>query len=127
MKKGSLYFSIAFFTFILWVIYQANTNPHSSLFKSIKLFPNSDKLGHFILFGILTLSINLAFQFKSYRRVYLGTLIVSIFVLIEEATQYFIPTRTMSIIDLIADGVGITLATIITWKLENRAKRKNCT
>jgi len=40
---------------------------------------------------------------------YFGSVLVSMFVLSEEISQGFIPSRTLDIIDLVADAVGIIL------------------
>ncbi|WP_351078222.1 VanZ family protein [Shewanella sp. CAL98-MNA-CIBAN-0140] len=102
-----------FFSFILWIIYLTNTGGHSVLFDLIKHVPYGDKVGHMLLFGLLTYMANLALHSRHFRLgrlpLYYGTVLVSIFVLIDQISQGFIPSRTLDIIDLAADGVGITL------------------
>jgi len=105
--------ALGFFGFIGWVIYLANTGQKSVFFELVEAIPYGDKLGHFCLFGLLTLFINLAFKFKTMniagRPIYLAVLIVSTFVILEELSQYFVESRTLDFVDLIADFVGIAV------------------
>ncbi|KGJ96014.1 VanZ family protein [Colwellia psychrerythraea] len=120
--------TIAFFCFILWVIYLANTGQHSIFFQIIAGMPYGDKLGHFCLFGVLTLATNLAFKFKSFNfysmQLFLGTILVFSFVVIEEFSQYFIPNRSFDLIDLSADFIGIAFFTFVTSYL-NKIKLRS--
>jgi len=110
--------AIGFFAFIGWVIYLANTGQ-----KSVAI-PYGDKLGHFCLFGLLTLFINLAFKFKTLnlagRPIYLAVLIVSTFVILEELSQFFIESRTLDFVDLIADFTGIAIFSAISAWLSKK-------
>ncbi|MGX9463280.1 VanZ family protein [Shewanella sp. A14] len=108
-----------FFSFIVWVIYLANTGAHSIFFDIIKHIPFGDKVGHMLLFGLLTYVVNLALLSRHFRigrlPLYYGTVLVSIFVLSEEISQGFIPSRTLDIIDLVADAVGIILFSYFSY------------
>ena len=119
--------AVAFFCFILWVIYLANTGQNSVFFQLVAHIPYGDKLGHFCLFGLLTLATNLAFKFKSFtffsRELFLGTILVFGFVVIEEFSQYFIANRTFDLIDLSADFVGIVFFTFVTSYLKKMTLR----
>lgn len=110
--------AVAFFGFILWVIYLANTGQNSVFFQFIASIPYGDKVGHFCLFGLLTLATNLAFRFKSVSffsmELFLGTLLVLSFVIIEEFSQYFIPNRSFDLVDLSADFIGIFFFNLVT-------------
>lgn len=53
-----------FFIFILWILFLANTGQNSVFFTFITKIPYGDKLGHFCLFGLLTLMANFAFKLK---------------------------------------------------------------
>lgn len=110
--------AISFFSFILWVIYLANTGQNSVFFRFIASIPYGDKLGHFCLFGGLTLVANFAFKLKTRKvasfEIFLGSLLVFCFVVIEEFSQYFIPNRNFDFIDLSADFIGIAFFTLLT-------------
>lgn len=108
----------AFFGFILWVIYLANIGQNSIFFQLIASIPYGDKIGHFCLFGLLTLATNLALKYKSIAvssvEIFLGTILVLSFVVIEEFSQYFIPNRSFDLIDLSADFIGIVFFNTVT-------------
>lgn len=110
--------SIIFLGFIAWIIYLANTAQSSIFFEFVGTIPYGDKLGHFCLFGLLTLGANFAFKLKSYKllslNVYVGSMTVFLFVLAEELSQYFIPSRTLDVTDLFSDIVGIITFSLIT-------------
>lgn len=113
-----------FFCFIIWVIYLANTGQNSLFFKLVASIPYGDKLGHFCLFGLLTLATNFAFKLRSFNLssipIFLGTILVFLFVIIEEFSQYFIPNRTFDLIDLSADFIGIVFFNFVTIYLSKR-------
>ena len=59
MKKKQIFFSllaISFFLFICWIIIQADRGQPMTLTTNIRLIPHGDKLGHFVLYGILALT-----------------------------------------------------------------------
>ncbi|MFK7833915.1 MAG: VanZ family protein [Winogradskyella sp.] len=110
--------TMLFFLFILWIIVSADTNKQTIFFEIIGSIPNGDKVGHFFLFGMLTLLLNFALKFKSinlWQKLPLGTVLVSVFVLLEELSQVFFPNRTLDIADLIADGLGILIFTFVGY------------
>ncbi|ACJ29832.1 Conserved hypothetical protein [Shewanella piezotolerans WP3] len=114
MNKLISAIAAAFFSFILWIIYQANTGNQNLLFKMVGNIPFGDKLGHLVLFGALTLIVVVASQFKYFSlsgyNYYYGAVAVTLFVIIEELSQAFIPSRTFDLCDLLADMLGIVLA-----------------
>jgi hypothetical protein len=118
MHKLISLLSVIFLGFITWIIYLANTAQNSIFFEFVASIPYGDKLGHFCLFGFLTLGGNFAFKLKSYKllsfNVYIGSIVVLLLVLIEELSQYFIPSRTLDATDLLADIVGIITFSLIT-------------
>lgn len=110
---------VGFIGFIFWIIYQANTGGQSIFFDLVKNTRDGDKIGHFALFGVLTLGCNIALRYRVLRwrflGVYWGTVLVSIFVVLEELSQGFIPRRTLDARDLYADGIGILAFTLLTF------------
>lgn len=111
--------AVSFFMFILWVIYLANMGSSSIYFEFIRSIPYGDKLGHFGLFGFLTLAAIVGSKFKSFMvgklQIYYGSAIVLLFVIVEEASQVFIPSRTFDFTDLAADVLGILLASGMSY------------
>ena len=116
--------AIGFFGFIGWVIYLANTGQKSVFFDLVAAIPYGDKLGHFFLFGLLTLFINLAFKFKATViggfKIHWAALIVFTFVVLEEFSQYFIATRTFDLVDLLADLSGLVFFCILSTFLSKK-------
>lgn len=118
-----------FVSFIVWILFLANTGQSSLFFDLVKILPYGDKIGHFCLFGLLTLIANLAFKFKvvnlGKQPIYIGTLLVIIFVTLEELSQHFIPSRTLDIQDLLADSLGISIFTLISFWLNAKYRHRN--
>ncbi|AZZ98211.1 VanZ family protein [Pseudoalteromonas sp. R3] len=123
MYKLTVIISCCFFLFIIWIIYLANTAQPSLFFELVKIIPYGDKVGHFVLFGTLTLCVNVASKFKVFKLgtidVFWGTAAVFVFATVEELSQYLIPTRTLDMHDYIADMVGIILFTWLSRILLN--------
>ncbi len=114
--------TVSFTLFILWIIYTADTGGTIVFTKMVRFLPYPDKWGHFFLFGILTLLINRSLKNKRLSigkyKPFLGTILVSMFVIVEELSQGFLATRNMDYLDLVADGFGIAGFTCIAmiWK-----------
>lgn len=106
--------AICFSIFILWVIYLANTGGNSIFFDFVKSIPNGDKIGHAGLFGFLTFIVIVATKFRGFKlgklHIYYGAVVIALFVVGEEVTQAFIPSRTFDLVDIAADFVGIGIA-----------------
>lgn len=124
MQKLIIALAVAFFAFILWIIYLANTGGHSPFFDFIRTQPNGDKWGHFALFGTLNFVVVLATRYRSLSlgkfRIYQGTLGVLIFVISEEISQVFIATRTFDLVDLSADFLGISLSALAAFAIPKK-------
>ncbi|MCW3173311.1 VanZ family protein [Shewanella subflava] len=109
----------AFLGFIIWIIYLANTGASSVFFDLIKHIPYGDKVGHCLLFGTLTFLANLTLKFNTITlgrvSAYIGSCLVAVFVLVEEISQGFIPSRTLDGADLLADALGIALFSYFSW------------
>ena len=106
------YISVLFFVFIVTVIVLADNGslPHS--IRAIYDFPNGDKLGHFILFGLLNFFITRAYlsSFPSKSRAWAALsigLVLAVFIGVEEWSQRFFPNRTSDVVDLLASYAGV--------------------
>jgi VanZ family protein len=117
------YISLLFFVFIIAVIVLADNGnlPHS--IRAIYDFPNGDKLGHFILFGLLnffvTRAVLSAFPFKSRNGMTLSVgLILALLITLEEFSQKLFTTRTFDLLDLLASYAGlVTFAFLaVRWR-----------
>ncbi|WP_462157806.1 VanZ family protein [Pseudoalteromonas sp. GB56] len=114
--------AVSFFGFLLWIIYLANTSQSSVFFDLVKVLPYGDKIGHFVLFGTLTVLASIALKAKYLLiakkiKLYWGALAVFAFALGEEISQAFVATRTFDLIDLSADILGICVASWLVSKL----------
>ncbi len=135
--------AVSFLLFILWIIFLANTGRSSVFFEFVSAIPYGDKLGHFGLFGMLTLLFNLASGFKSYRLFcfsqsgevtksfycYWGTSLVVVFSVLEEFSQGWLDTRTLDWQDLLADFFGISCFTLLSFwiaMLKSKNKQSRC-
>lgn len=128
MKPLIRVLAVAFFAFILWVIYLANSQQSSLFFEFVAAIPFGDKLGHAGLFGALTFLAVLGSSYSGLQlnriKLYYGALAVATFVVSEEISQAFIPSRTFDATDLAADAVGILLAVLALKKLNQTRQSK---
>lgn len=96
-----------------WLISAANTKATNGLISFSAGIPCGDKIGHFIVMGMMALLVNLLLSSRRQsigkREFLLGSLIVAGIVTTEEFAQIFIPTRTFSLFDLAADYAGIAI------------------
>lgn len=117
----------AFAIFIALVIQTANSGQGRRYWGFLDAIPSGDKLGHVLLMGTLCLLLNLALQCRTVRLgkmpILLGTLLVAAFVLVEELSQFFLPTRTFDTLDLLADAIGLTLASWLAVRISRRRQR----
>jgi polysaccharide biosynthesis protein VpsQ len=117
------YISVLFFVFVIAVIFLAD---HGSLPHSIRAlydFPNGDKLGHFILFGlfdfVLTRALFASFPSRPRGGLALAVgLTLALFIAAEEWSQKFFSTRTFDLLDLLAGYAGVTTFSLlaICWR-----------
>lgn len=126
--KARLFFmkwlTILFIVFIIAVIVLANNGKLGSL-HFIYDFPNGDKAGHFILFGILTFLLDLTFfqtlpHVDRKRVAILIGLILTLLIGLEEFSQKFIPGRTYSLFDLLASYTGVSFFSWLALKIKKK-------
>jgi len=106
------YFSVGWMVLIFWLSSRPKIDiPH--------LFWSQDKLGHFLVFGILAFFYACSFRQQeensSFTRVLLITVMVAAYGLFDEAHQLFVPGRDASIADLVADTAGGFFAAVIFY------------
>ena len=113
---------VGFAVFLSFVIRIANTGRGGRYWSFLDRIPYGDKLGHMLLMGTLCFLLNMALRCRTVPlggevRIFLGTLLVALFVLGEEISQIFLPSRTFDFVDLLADAIGIALASWLAWML----------
>ena len=113
--------ALLFFLFMMFVILAADTGRIPSLIRTMYDFPNGDRVGHVVLYGIFAFLLASAFP-RKFRlgRILLPVIIVAllIFSVVEECSQSLFSTRTPDFIDLICSCTGILLGTwgAYRWK-----------
>ncbi len=83
--------------------------------------PGLDKVGHFFLMGMLTLLVNVLFKSKRIQilslNFFLGSLLVTLVVTLEELSQLFLIYRAFSWLDLFFDLGGIFLGGRLAYRM----------
>jgi len=121
MKRVAILFSI----FIILVIVLADMNHLPRFIHVVYDYPYGDKLGHFILFGLLNFFITQAFlrslPDRTPQRLVLSIgLVLALLVGLEEFSQKFFPSRTFDLIDLLASYLGLITGGFAALKLKKR-------
>jgi polysaccharide biosynthesis protein VpsQ len=119
------YIAVVFTIFIVGVIILADRNALPPFIRAVYDFPNGDKLGHFILFGLLNFFITRAvlasFPSRPRGRLTLSVgLILALLVTLEEYSQKFYPSRTFDLIDLLASCMGLLVGGWTAFRLKKR-------
>jgi VanZ family protein len=101
-----------FTIFILLVIILADAGVLAHYVGFIYAFPFGDKAGHFILYGILTLLIDLALfrarPNQSRRRLaVMCGLVLALLIGLEELSQQHFSSRTFDLVDLTFSYLGV--------------------
>jgi VanZ family protein len=108
--------TILFALFIALIIILADLGKLGFL-GLINSVPYGDKAGHFLLYGILTLLIDLTLL-RSHRDrnpnllVFRVALVLALLIGLEEVSQQFFDKRTFSLIDLAASYLGVI---VFSW------------
>ncbi len=123
--------AFAFFSFLIWVIVAADSGAPNYFLQLAGSLPYGDKIGHVLLFGALALLLNYATKARQVAlgpvRLYLGVVLTLGFALLEEGSQLLFPSRSFELLDILADLLGVTLATIATsgfYQLRARYRRR---
>ena len=103
--------TILFALFIILMIVSADTG-NLGILQTVNRIPLGDKAGHFLLYGILTLLIDLTL-FRSIplqsrtRAAVISGLILALLIGLEEFSQRSFSSRTFSLGDLTASYLGV--------------------
>jgi polysaccharide biosynthesis protein VpsQ len=115
-----------FFLFVAYIIYSADGGVANYFIDTARSTPYGDKVGHVFLFGLLAFFACVVSDYRVITlrkiRVPLGSVIVSVFVILEEFSQAFFPSRTLDIVDLAADCVGIAGASLLAMYLSRNGR-----
>lgn len=121
--------TILFTLFILLIIVLADLGKLDSV-AFIHRIPYGDKAGHFILYGILTLLLDLtlirSLPHRSPGLVILSVgLILTLLIGLEEFSQQYFSKRTFDLIDLWFSYLGVIFFSLIALKKKTPAKMKS--
>ena len=112
--------AILFAVFILLIIVLADAG-RLGMLATINQIPFADKAGHFILYGILALLVNLALfhasPLQNRRRVAVTTgLILVVLIGLEEVSQQFFAERSFDLVDLTFSYLGVVFFSWVAIK-----------
>jgi polysaccharide biosynthesis protein VpsQ len=118
MKRWAIFFGL----FMVIIIVLADTG-HLGKLDLIYDFPGGHWVGHFVLFGLLSFVVNWSvFEEKPLsdrKRLAITTsLILALFIGLEEFTQRFFPTRHSEFLDFIFSCLGVAAFAWLAVKLK---------
>jgi VanZ family protein len=116
--------TILFALFIILIIVLADTG-NLGILRTVNQIPLGDKAGHFILYGILAMLINLTLfgsvPFQSRKRVaVISGLILALLIGLEEFSQRNFSNRTFSLSDLTASYLGVLFFSWLALRIQRR-------
>ena len=122
MHRMLVVFALMMLVFIVWVSHQATLGNKNIFMEIVRATPYGDKVGHFVLFGMLSALAIGASKFRGSmfygRKIYWAAIAVTLYALIDETIQYFSPIRTLDLYDLFAGLLGVILASVICKRVE---------
>lgn len=74
--------------------------------------------------AIATLLSNVALRGRAWRGILIGSMAVFVLITLEEVRQHFVPNRSFSVGDLVANTLGITLADL-TYRYLRRVRSRH--
>jgi hypothetical protein len=130
LKDGMKRMAFIFGLFIIIIVILADAGRLGPLGR-IYDFPYGDKVGHFFLFGLLSMAVNLS-VFESVRipsggslprqdhkrSAIITSMIIAALVGLEEFSQSWFPSRTFSLFDLSASYLGIAFFTWLAVRIK---------
>jgi len=125
MKRWAVFFGL----FIVAIIILADEGRLGPLYRLYN-FPYGDKAGHFLLYGLLSLVVNLS-VFEARPAIDLGklalatSLVLALLIGLEEYSQRFFPTRTSDWVDLAAGYLGVALFAWLAVRLKQQNQPRN--
>jgi VanZ family protein len=111
---------LAFFVIAYW----ADSETMPGWLKMLYDFPNGDRVGHVVIYATIALVFNIALPGRGWKLAPLGSLIALGMATLEEASQFFFPSRTPDWVDLACGFIGIVLATALTIFIAKRKQNR---
>jgi VanZ family protein len=114
---------------VLWatLIFVLSSQP--SLPDTGPSFPHKDKIAHLVIYGFLgwftTRALRRAHDLPLPTALLLGILLCALYGASDEWHQSFVPPRTPSLADWLADVTGASLAQLVHWYDARRGTKTN--
>lgn len=126
-QRVLIFFTLIFSLFVIALVVLADRGEIDNYMGFLIDLPYADKVGHFFLIGLLAFLVNLCLAAKTFSvrgwRFLVGSAWVTAIVSAEELSQGFIPSRTLSLGDWLADIAGIILFGQLAACLAGRLRR----
>jgi hypothetical protein len=124
--KNVKWLTILFILLLAAIVFAADSRRMPAFVAGLYDFPNGDKVGHFVLMGLLSLLVNMSVLSgtgkRTMRRVITASLAVAGLVALEEFSQQFFPGRNSSWADLASSLAGIIVFGALAWFLVERKR-----
>jgi polysaccharide biosynthesis protein VpsQ len=126
--KNVKWLTILFILLLAAIVFAADSRQMPGFVAGLYDFPNGDKVGHFVLMGLLSLLVNLGVLSgpgrRTLRRAITASLVVAGVVALEEFSQQFFPGRNSSWADLASSLAGIIVFGGLAWFLTERKRAR---
>ena len=123
----SRFVTVIYLTVLAGIVVLADNHQYHGLFDGVRRIPGGDKLGHFLLMGLLSFLLNVSLDCRTLRAfgraLLLGSLIACVAVTLEEFSQIFVRYRTFDPVDLLFDYGGIWAFGRLALRLKIRRER----
>ena len=111
MYRVLIFLALIMLAFIVWLSHEATIGNSNMFMEMVRITPYGDKVGHFVLFGLLSALAIAATRFTGTGvygiKIYWAAIAVSFYALADEILQYFSPARTLDVNDLLASLLGV--------------------
>lgn len=119
--------ALGFVLFIFFITVAADAGQMPGVLKAMYNFPNGDRVGHVLLYGILTFLLTSAYPkcVKYGRRsIPFFSIAVLIFATVEECSQSLFVSRTFDLIDLSCSCIGVLVGSLASYRWWSGPERK---
>lgn len=126
MKRAAWLITAVFVLALILIISLADLGQMPAFITWLYAYPGGDKLGHFILMGLLSALLNLSLGCRRLHlgqfSVLVGSLAAALVVTLEEISQTAFASRSFSLVDLGFSWLGSWVFGLITEAFWNKGK-----
>ena len=123
----SRFVTVLYLVLLPGIVLLADDRQYHGLFDGVRRIPGGDKLGHFLLMGLLSFLLNVSLDCRTLRvfgrTLLTGSLVACVAVTLEELSQLFVRYRTFDFADLLFDYGGIWVFGRLALRLKIRRGR----